>query len=164
MPTSARGTSRLYVQMKNAPTTMAARAASPSVNGSVGSVNAATIATTSAITGTSPRICSVCDESRTAPVDTPRRYIRPRTGTSPRGWRRRSDRGSRHADYADAVATIAFFPDAGTTPEPNPPLRVGLVGLSPDGTYSWGFIRAAATQFDANRSRSARPSVASSPP
>ena len=105
--------------MKNAPTTMAARAASPSVNGSVGSVNAATIATTSAITGTSPRICSVCDESRTAPVDTPRRYIRPRAGTSPRGWRRRSDRGCRHADYADAVATIAFFPESAYGPTNN---------------------------------------------
>ena len=40
------------------------------------------------------------------------------------------------------------FIEAGTTPDPNPPLRVGFVGLCPDGTYSWGFVRAAPTQFD----------------
>ena len=42
------------------------------------------------------------------------------------------------------------FIEAGTTPDPNPPLRVGFVGLCPDGTYSWGFTRAAPTQFDRN--------------
>ena len=42
------------------------------------------------------------------------------------------------------------FIEAGTTPDPNPPLRVGFVGLCPDGTYSWGFTRPAPTQFDRN--------------
>ena len=42
------------------------------------------------------------------------------------------------------------FIEAGTTPDPNPPLRVGFVGQCPDGTYSWGFTRAAPTQFDRN--------------
>jgi hypothetical protein len=42
------------------------------------------------------------------------------------------------------------FIDAGTTPNPNPPLRVGFTGQCPDGTYSWGFTRPAPTQFDPN--------------
>ena len=42
------------------------------------------------------------------------------------------------------------FIEAGTTPDPNPPLRVGFVGQCPDGTYSWGFTRAAPTHFDRN--------------
>ena len=42
------------------------------------------------------------------------------------------------------------FIEAGTTPDPNPPLRVGFLGLCPDGTYSWGFTRPAPTQFDRN--------------
>jgi len=42
------------------------------------------------------------------------------------------------------------FIEAGTTRSPTPPLRVGFVGQCPDGTYSWGFTRAAPTQFDPN--------------
>jgi hypothetical protein len=42
------------------------------------------------------------------------------------------------------------FIEAGTTPDPNPPLRVGFVGLCPDGTFSWGFTQPAPTQFDPN--------------
>ena len=52
------------------------------------------------------------------------------------GSRRPPDRGARHS-----------FIEAGTTPDPNPPLRVGFVGLCPDGTFSWGFVQAAPTQF-----------------
>ncbi len=40
------------------------------------------------------------------------------------------------------------FIEAGTTPDPNPPLRVALVGQCPDGTFSWGVTRAASTRFD----------------
>jgi hypothetical protein len=40
------------------------------------------------------------------------------------------------------------FIEAGTTRDPNPPLRVGFVGQCPDGTFSWGFVRPAPTQFD----------------
>jgi hypothetical protein len=40
------------------------------------------------------------------------------------------------------------FIEAGTTPDPSPPLRLGFVGQCPDGTFSWGFVRAAPTQFD----------------
>jgi hypothetical protein len=42
------------------------------------------------------------------------------------------------------------FIEAGTTPDPNPPLRVGFVGQCPDGTFSWGFVQPAPTQFDPN--------------
>jgi len=42
------------------------------------------------------------------------------------------------------------FIEAGTKPSPTPPLRVGLVGQCPDGTFSWGFVRDAPTQFDPN--------------
>src|SRR5689334_23385711 len=42
------------------------------------------------------------------------------------------------------------FIEAGTTPNPNPPLRVGFVGQCPDGTFSWGFVQPAPTQFDAD--------------
>jgi hypothetical protein len=40
------------------------------------------------------------------------------------------------------------FIEAGTTPDPSPPLRVGFVGQCPDGTFSWGFVQPASTQFD----------------
>jgi hypothetical protein len=40
------------------------------------------------------------------------------------------------------------FIEAGTTRDPKPPLRVGFVGQCPDGTFSWGFVLPAATQFD----------------
>jgi hypothetical protein len=40
------------------------------------------------------------------------------------------------------------FIEAGTTRDPNPPLRVGFVGQCPDGTFSWGFVQPAPTQFD----------------
>jgi hypothetical protein len=42
------------------------------------------------------------------------------------------------------------FIAAGTTPDPNPPLRVGFIGQCPDGTFSWGLFHAAPTQFDPN--------------
>ena len=53
------------------------------------------------------------------------------------------------ADGRLIVETDNFI-EAGTTPDPNPPLRVGFVGQCPDGTYSWGFTRPAPTQFDPN--------------
>ena len=55
--------------------------------------------------------------------------------------------GSTAADGRLIVETDNFI-EAGTTPSPNPPLRVGFVGLCPDGTFSWGFVRAAPTQLD----------------
>jgi hypothetical protein len=42
------------------------------------------------------------------------------------------------------------FIEAGTARDPNPPLRVGFVGQCPDGTFSWGFTKPAATQFDSD--------------
>ena len=54
--------------------------------------------------------------------------------------------GSTAADGRLIVETDNFI-EAGTTPDPNPPLRVGFVGLCPDGTFSWGFVRPAPTQF-----------------
>ena len=57
--------------------------------------------------------------------------------------------GTTAADGRLIVETDNFI-EAGTTPDPNPPLRVGFVGLCPDGTFSWGFTRAAPTQFDRN--------------
>jgi hypothetical protein len=55
--------------------------------------------------------------------------------------------GSTAADGRLIVETDNFI-EAGTTPDPNPPLRIALVGQCPDGTFSWGFVRAAPTQFD----------------
>jgi hypothetical protein len=55
--------------------------------------------------------------------------------------------GSMAADGRMIVETLNFI-EAGTEPDPNPPLRVALVGLCPDGTFSWGVVRAAPTQFD----------------
>jgi hypothetical protein len=55
--------------------------------------------------------------------------------------------GSTAADGRLIVETDNFI-EAGTTPDPNPPLRVGFMGQCPDGTFSWGFTRAAPTQFD----------------
>jgi hypothetical protein len=55
--------------------------------------------------------------------------------------------GSTAADGRLIVETDNFI-EAGTTPDPNPPLRLGFVGQCPDGTFSWGFVRAAPTQFD----------------
>src|SRR6185312_8651532 len=57
--------------------------------------------------------------------------------------------GSTAADGRLIVETDNFI-DAGTTPDPNPPLRVGFVGQCPDGTLSWGFVRAAPTRFGPN--------------
>jgi hypothetical protein len=57
--------------------------------------------------------------------------------------------GSTAADGRLIVETDNFI-EAGTTPDPDPPLRVGFVGGCPDGTFSWGFIGAAPTQFDPN--------------
>ena len=57
--------------------------------------------------------------------------------------------GSTAPDGRLIVETDNFI-EAGTTPDPNPPLRVGFVGQCPDGTYSWGFVQAAPTQFDPN--------------
>jgi hypothetical protein len=45
------------------------------------------------------------------------------------------------------------FIEAGTTPDPNPPLRVGFVGQCPDGTFSWGFVQPAPTLFKPNLKR-----------
>jgi hypothetical protein len=55
--------------------------------------------------------------------------------------------GSTAADGRLIVETDNFI-EAGTTPDPNPPLRLGFVGQCPDGTFSWGFVGAAPTQFD----------------
>jgi hypothetical protein len=55
--------------------------------------------------------------------------------------------GSTAADGRLIVETDNFI-EAGTTPDPSPPLRVGFVGQCPDGTFSWGVTRAAPTQFD----------------
>ena len=57
--------------------------------------------------------------------------------------------GSAAADGRLIVETDNFI-EAGTTPDPNPPLRVGFVGLCPDGTFSWGFTLPASTQFAPN--------------
>ena len=57
--------------------------------------------------------------------------------------------GSTALDGRLIVETDNFI-EAGTTPDPNPPLRVGFTGQCPDGTYSWGFTQAAPTQFAAN--------------
>ena len=54
--------------------------------------------------------------------------------------------GSTAADGRLIVETDNFI-EAGTTPDPNPPLRVGFVGQCPDGTFSWGFVSPAPTQF-----------------
>ena len=55
--------------------------------------------------------------------------------------------GSTAADGRLIVETDNFI-EAGTTLDPNPPLRLGFVGQCPDGTFSWGFVRPAPTQFD----------------
>jgi hypothetical protein len=55
--------------------------------------------------------------------------------------------GTTAADGRLIVETDNFI-EAGTTPDPNPPLRVGFVGQCPDGTFSWGFVQLAPTQFD----------------
>jgi hypothetical protein len=57
--------------------------------------------------------------------------------------------GSTAADGRMIVETDNFI-EAGTTPDPNPPLRVGFVGQCPDGTFSWGLVQPAPTQFDAD--------------
>ncbi len=57
--------------------------------------------------------------------------------------------GSTAADGRLIVETDNFI-DAGTTRDPNPPLRVGFVGQCPDGTFSWGLAQPALTQFDPN--------------
>jgi hypothetical protein len=54
--------------------------------------------------------------------------------------------GSTAADGRLIVETDNFI-EAGTTPDPSPPLRVGFVGQCPDGTFSWGFVQPAPTQF-----------------
>ena len=57
--------------------------------------------------------------------------------------------GSTASDGRMIVETDNFI-DAGTAPNPNPPLRVGFTGQCPDGTFNWGFTRPAPTQFDPN--------------
>ena len=54
--------------------------------------------------------------------------------------------GSTAANGRLIVETDNFI-EAGTTPDPNPPLRVGFVVVCPGGTFSWGLFRAAPTQF-----------------
>ena len=55
--------------------------------------------------------------------------------------------GTTAADGRLIVQTENFI-EAGTARDPNPPLRVGFVGQCPDGTFSWGFVQPAPTQFD----------------
>ena len=55
--------------------------------------------------------------------------------------------GSTAADGRLIVETDNFI-DAGTTPDPNPPVRVAFTGQCPDGTFSWGLFGPAPTQFD----------------
>ncbi|MFJ8578839.1 hypothetical protein [Micromonospora sp. NPDC093277] len=55
--------------------------------------------------------------------------------------------GSTAADGRLIVETDNFV-EAGTTPDPSPPLRVAFTGQCPDGTFSWGVVRATPTQFD----------------
>jgi len=55
--------------------------------------------------------------------------------------------GTTASDGRLIVETDNFI-EAGTARDPNPPLRVGFVGQCPDGTFSWGFVRPAPTQFD----------------
>jgi hypothetical protein len=55
--------------------------------------------------------------------------------------------GTTAADGRLIVETDNFI-EAGTTRDPNPPLRVGFVGQCPDGTFSWGLVQPALTQFD----------------
>jgi hypothetical protein len=57
--------------------------------------------------------------------------------------------GTTAADGRLIVETDNFI-EAGTTRDPNPPLRVGFVGQCLDGTFSWGFVQAAPTQFGTN--------------
>ena len=57
--------------------------------------------------------------------------------------------GSTAPDGRVIVETDNFI-DEGTTPDPNPPLRVGFTGQCPDGTFSWGFTQPAPTQFRSN--------------
>jgi hypothetical protein len=61
--------------------------------------------------------------------------------------------GTTASDGRMIVETDNFI-EAGTTPDPNPPLRVGFTGQCPDGTFSWGFTRPAPTQFDATTLKS----------
>ena len=60
--------------------------------------------------------------------------------------------GSTAPDGRVIVETDNFI-DAGTKPDPNPPLRVGFTGQCPDGTYSWGFTQPAHTRFASNLDR-----------
>ena len=55
--------------------------------------------------------------------------------------------GTTASDGRLIVETDNFI-EAGTTRDPNPPLRVAFVGQCPDGTFSWGFVQPAPTQFD----------------
>jgi hypothetical protein len=52
-----------------------------------------------------------------------------------------------HGSRRRLIVETDNFIEAGTTRDPNPPFRVGFVGLCPDGTFSWGFVQAAPTQF-----------------
>src|SRR4051812_13544055 len=54
--------------------------------------------------------------------------------------------GSTAPDGRLIVETDNFI-EAGTTPDPNPPLRGGFTGQCPDGTFSWGFTQPAPTHF-----------------
>ena len=57
--------------------------------------------------------------------------------------------GSTAPDGRLIVETDNFI-DEGTTPDPNPPLRVGFTGQCPDGTFSWGFTQPTPTHFAPN--------------
>ncbi len=54
--------------------------------------------------------------------------------------------GSTAPDGRLIVETDNFKAD-GTTPDRNPPLRVGFTGQCPDGTYSWGSTQPARTHW-----------------
>ena len=54
--------------------------------------------------------------------------------------------GSTATDGRLIVETDLFIED-GTEPDPNPPLRLGFTGQCPDGTFSWGLLRATPTTF-----------------
>src|SRR5262245_53721890 len=57
--------------------------------------------------------------------------------------------GSTAADGRLIMETDNFI-EAGTAPDPNPPLRLGFSGRWPDGSFTWGALGAAPTQFDPN--------------
>ena len=60
--------------------------------------------------------------------------------------------GTTATDGRLIVETDSFI-EAGTTPDPDPPLRVVFVGQCPDGTFSWGAVQAARRPSSTRTSR-----------